>query len=52
MRIPGVSLCMECHKSVKTDSPHIKKLARFAEVVAGDEYCDGWVYGLSSGEKG
>ena len=31
MGIPGVSLCMECHKSVKTDSPHIKKLARFAE---------------------
>ena len=47
MGIPGVSLCMECHKSVKTDSARIKKLARFVEVVAGDEYCHGRVYGLS-----
>ena len=29
--IPGVSLCMERHKSVKTDSPRIEKLARFVE---------------------
>ena len=31
MGIPGVSLCMGCHRFVKTDSAHIKKLARFGE---------------------
>ena len=31
MGIPGVSLCMGCHKTVKAESPYIKKLARFAE---------------------
>ena len=31
MGIPAVSTCMGCHKSVKPDSPHIRKLARHAE---------------------
>lgn len=30
MGIPVVATCMGCHKSVKTDSPHIQKLAKFA----------------------
>lgn len=25
--LPETATCMECHKSIKTDSPHIKKLA-------------------------
>ncbi|HUS06358.1 MAG TPA: cytochrome c3 family protein [Bryobacteraceae bacterium] len=28
---PPEPLCMTCHTSVKKDSPHIQKLARFAE---------------------
>ena len=31
MGIPAASKCMGCHKSIKTDSPHIQKLAGFAE---------------------
>ena len=31
MGIPAAAKCMGCHKSVKTDSPHIQKLAGFAE---------------------
>ncbi len=31
MGIPGVSVCMGCHKSVKTESPHVKKLAQYAQ---------------------
>ncbi|MFN7923804.1 MAG: cytochrome c3 family protein [Bryobacteraceae bacterium] len=31
MGFPPVTTCMGCHKSVKTDSPHIKKLAAHAE---------------------
>lgn len=30
MGIPSVQVCMGCHKSVKTDSPHIQKLAKHA----------------------
>ena len=29
MGIPATAKCMGCHKSVKTDSPHIQKLAGF-----------------------
>ena len=31
MGIPAAAKCMGCHKSVKTDSPHIQKLAGFNE---------------------
>ena len=31
MGIPATAKCMGCHKSVKTDSPHIQKLAGFNE---------------------
>ena len=31
MTFPAESKCMACHKAVKTDSPHIQKLAAFAE---------------------
>lgn len=31
MGIPTVKVCMGCHKTIKTDSPHIQKLARHAE---------------------
>jgi Zn ribbon nucleic-acid-binding protein len=30
MGLPAVKVCMGCHTSVKTDSPHIQKLARHA----------------------
>lgn len=30
MGLPQVSKCMSCHKSMKTDSPEIQKLAEFA----------------------
>ena len=30
MGIPPVKVCMGCHTSVKTDSPHIQKLAKHA----------------------
>jgi hypothetical protein len=30
MGLPGVATCMNCHRSVKTDSPHIQKLAKWA----------------------
>ena len=30
MEYPPVSLCMSCHRAIKTDSPHIKKLAAAA----------------------
>ena len=30
MGIPQVKVCMGCHTSVKTDSPHIQKLAKHA----------------------
>jgi hypothetical protein len=29
MGIPAASVCMECHKSVRADSPAIQKLAKF-----------------------
>lgn len=31
MNIAAPSVCMQCHSAIKTDSPHIKKLAAFAE---------------------
>lgn len=31
MGIPAAAKCMGCHKSIKTDSPHIQKLAEYAE---------------------
>lgn len=31
MGIPEAKVCMGCHQSVKTDSPHIQKLAAFAK---------------------
>lgn len=30
MKIPAVSTCMNCHRAVKPDSPHIQKLAAAA----------------------
>jgi hypothetical protein len=30
MGIPAASVCMQCHSSIKTDSPSIQKLASFA----------------------
>ncbi len=29
--VPSVNICMNCHKYVKTDSPHIKKLTKHYE---------------------
>lgn len=31
MGIPAATVCMGCHQSIKTDSPHIQKLAGFAQ---------------------
>jgi hypothetical protein len=31
MGLPAASACMDCHASIKTDSPHIQKLAAFAK---------------------
>ena len=31
MKIAAASVCMQCHSSIKTDSPHIQKLAAFAK---------------------
>lgn len=31
MGLPAVSTCMGCHTAIKTDSPHIQKLAAFAK---------------------
>lgn len=31
MSIPQASTCMQCHSSVKTDSPHIQKLTEYAK---------------------
>jgi hypothetical protein len=31
MGLPAESRCMACHRSIKTDSPHIQKLASFVE---------------------
>lgn len=31
MGIPAAAKCMGCHKSIKTDSPHIRKLTEFHE---------------------
>lgn len=31
MGIPAAAKCMGCHKSIKSDSPHIQKLAEFNE---------------------
>jgi len=31
MGFPPVTFCMSCHKAVKAESPHIRKLARHAE---------------------
>ena len=30
MGLPAASQCMDCHGTIKTDSPHIQKLAAFA----------------------
>lgn len=30
MGIPSVSLCVSCHRTVKTDSPHIQKILKWA----------------------
>ena len=29
--VPAVNICMNCHSTVKTDSPHIKKLTEYYE---------------------
>ena len=31
MGLPGESLCMGCHQAIKTDSPHIQKVAAAAK---------------------
>jgi len=31
MQYPTTDKCMTCHQAIKTDSPHIQKLAKFAE---------------------
>ena len=36
MGIPQASTCMQCHSSVKTDSPAIQKLAEYAQELAAD----------------
>ncbi len=35
MGFPQVATCMGCHRSVKTDSPHIRKLAKHAAEKTG-----------------
>jgi len=36
--VPAMSICMECHKNVKTDSPEIQKLTRAWEEGRGVEW--------------
>ena len=31
MQYPATERCMACHQAIKNDSPHIQKIARFAE---------------------